>query len=135
VATVTRKDIWVLARELAEALEETPEIQEFRESEDELLNDPEAVALVKEYERRKRFVKFSKDKPQSEQLRLIEEFMAVEERYNNHPVIQRQWAAREAVDRLLERINAVITWPLTGTDAPKSKGGGCGSGGGGCGCG
>lgn len=136
MAIDTRNDVFVLARELAQALEQAPEIEEFRQSEDELMNDAEAVALVKQYEAKKRRVKFSKEKPPEQQLKLIEEFMAVEEQYNNHPVIARQWAAREAVDALLDRINAVITYPLTGTEAPKSKGGGCGSGGGGgCGCG
>ncbi len=130
-----RQDLWILARDMARLIEETPELQRFRETEEALLTNDEAVTLVREYEERKKAVKFSRDQTQAEQMRLIEEFMAVEDRYNANALIQAHWQARTELDLLLEHLNAVITFPLTGTEAPKVRGGNCGSGGGGCGCG
>lgn len=125
----------MLARELAKALEEAPELAAFRETEDALLADPEAVRLIGEFEAGKRAVKFSKNKPPEEQMQLIEHFMAIEEQFNVHPLIQAYSRARDNLDLLMERINAVITYPITGAEAPPRKSG-CGSGGeGGCGCG
>lgn len=133
MAVAVRADLWILARELARALEESPEIQRFRETEDALLADEEALAIVREYEARKRAVKFSRNLPQAEQMQRIEAFMAVEAQWNANPRIQAYWQAREELDALMDRLNAVITYPITGAEAPRPKGG-CGSGGG-CGCG
>jgi cell fate (sporulation/competence/biofilm development) regulator YlbF (YheA/YmcA/DUF963 family) len=135
VSVATRQNVWVLARELAEAIAGTPEVQEFRRTEDAVLADPEAVALIREYEEAKRAVKFSRNAPPEEQQRLIERFLAVEERFNAHEAIQAYWNARVALDAFMDRVNAVVTFPITGREAPKVKGGACGSGGGGCGCG
>lgn len=131
----TKRDVWLIARELAMAVEESPELLEFRRTEDAVLADGEALDLIRDYEESKRAVKFSKTKPPAEQAVLIEEFMAIEERFNQHPVIQAHWAARERLDAFLDRVNAVVTYPITGREEPKAKGGGCGSSGGGCGCG
>lgn len=132
MAVSVRKDIWMLARELAAALEETPEVEAFRATEDALLADDEALAIVREYEAKKRAVKMSRGMPPEEQMRRVEAFLAIEEKFNAHPRIQAYWRARQELDQLLERLNAVITFPITGTEAPRRKGG-CGSGG--CGCG
>ncbi|MGE5673527.1 MAG: YlbF family regulator [Mycobacterium leprae] len=130
----TKRDVWQIARELAQAVAETPQLLEYRRTEDAVLADDEALALIREYEESKRDVKFSKNMPATEQMKLMEQFLAIEERFNTHPVIQAHWAARERLDAFMDRINAVVTFPITGTEAPKLKGGACGSGGGG-GCG
>ncbi|MBY6276839.1 MAG: hypothetical protein CWE10_11630 [Symbiobacterium thermophilum] len=132
VAVATRRDVWLLARELAEAIAETPEVQEYRRTEDAVLADPDAVALIREYEAAKRAVKLSRGRPPEEQKALVERFLAIEERFNAHPVIQAYWNARVALDAFMERINAVVTFPITGETASRAKGG-CGSGS--CGCG
>jgi cell fate (sporulation/competence/biofilm development) regulator YlbF (YheA/YmcA/DUF963 family) len=127
-----RKNIWLIARELAEAIEESPELRRYRETEDIVLQDDEALALIREYEVAKRAVKKSKTKPPEEQMMLVQRFMEIEEQFNAHKVIQDYWNARVALDALLEKVNAVVTFPITGTEAPKIKGG-CSTGGG-CSC-
>jgi cell fate (sporulation/competence/biofilm development) regulator YlbF (YheA/YmcA/DUF963 family) len=129
----TRRSVWEIARELAEAIEASAELQRYRETEDAVLADEEALEIIRQYEAAKRAVKMSKNKPAEEQMLLINRFMAIEERFNNHPTIQAYWNARVELDAFLDKINAVVTFPITGTEAPKVKGG-CGSGGG-CGCG
>lgn len=129
----TKKEIWLIARELAEAIEESDELQMYRSTEDAVLADDEALELIREYEAAKRAVKKSKTRTPQEQMLLVSRFMEIEERFNAHPVIQAYWNARTTLDSMLERVNAVVTFPITGTDEPKVKGG-CGSSGG-CGCG
>lgn len=133
MSVATRSDVWMLARELAQAIEESPELLAYRETEDAVLADQEALDLIREYEAAKRSVKRSKTKPPAEQMLLVERFMTIEERFNAHAVIQAYWEARVNLDSFMDRINAVVTYPITGEEAPKVKGG-CGSSGG-CGCG
>ncbi|MFZ5816808.1 MAG: YlbF family regulator [Bacillota bacterium] len=133
MAVATRTDVWMLARELAKAIEESPELQEYRRTEDAVLADEEALELIRTYEAAKRAVKKSKTKPPEEQILLVNRFMEIEERFNAHPTIQAYWNARVALDAFLDKINAVVTFPITGEEAPKVKGG-CSTGGG-CGCG
>jgi len=132
MSIVTEKNVWLLARELAEAIEQSPELLAYRQTEDAVLADAQSVALIREYETSKRAVKKSKTMPPSEQMTLLHHFMEVEERFNQHAVIQAYWTARTNLDALLERVNAVVTFPITGEEEPKAKGG-CGTTGG-CGC-
>lgn len=133
MSIATRKDVWMLARELAEAIEESPELLTYRQTEDQVLADQEALDLIREYEAAKRAVKRSKTKPPEEQALLVTRFMTIEEQFNTHPTIQAYWSARVTLDSFLDRINAVVTFPITGQEEPKVKGGACSTGGG-CGC-
>lgn len=133
MTVATRREIWQIARELAEAIEESPEMEAYRTTEDAVLADDEALLLIREYEVAKRAVKKSKTKPPAEQIALVDRFMQIEAQFNSHERIQAYWTARTRLDSLLDRINAVVTFPITGADEPKAKGG-CSTGGG-CGCG
>lgn len=124
----------MLARDLAEAIEESPQLVEYRRTEDAVLEDQEALDLIRTYEAAKRSVKQSKTKPPEEQMQLVSRFMEIEERFNSHEVIQAYWTARVNLDAFLDRINAVVTFPITGQEEPRVKGG-CSTSGGGCGCG
>jgi cell fate (sporulation/competence/biofilm development) regulator YlbF (YheA/YmcA/DUF963 family) len=140
VTVATRSDVWRLARELAKAIEESDELQAYRTTEDAVLADDEALVLIRDYEAAKRAVKFSKQRPAEEQMLLVNRFMEIEEQFNTHPVIQAYWNARTSLDAFMDRVNAVVTFPITGEEAPKIKGGACSSGGGcgsggSCGCG
>lgn len=121
------RDVWLIARELAEAVAESPEVEAFRRTEDALLADDEALAIIRTYEACKRAVKQSRTQPPEVQNRLMEEFLAAEDRFKANSLIQAHWQARIRLDRLLERINAVVTFPITGTEAPRRAGcSGCG---------
>lgn len=133
------KNIWLIARELAEAIEESDWIRRYRETEDAVLQDEAAVELIRTYEAAKRAVKQSKRRSKEEQMALVQRFMEVEEEFEAHAVIQAYWSARLALDEMLEKVNYVVTFPITGSESPKPKGGACSSGGscstgGGCGC-
>ncbi|HYG60801.1 MAG TPA: YlbF family regulator [Symbiobacteriaceae bacterium] len=129
-----QRDVWAIARELAKAIEDSDELQAYRSTEDAVLADQEALDLIREYETAKRAVKKSKTEPPEIQVVLVTRFMEIEEQFNTHPTIQAYWDARTRLDGFLDRINAVVTYPITGQEEPKVKGGSCGTGGG-CGCG
>ncbi|HWI63325.1 MAG TPA: YlbF family regulator [Symbiobacteriaceae bacterium] len=129
----TKKGVWELARELAKAIEETDELVRYRETEDAVLADQAALDLIRDYEAAKRAVKKSKTLPAEQQALLVTRFMEIEAQFDAHPVIQAYWNARTQLDAFLDRINAVVTFPITGEEEPKAKGGSCSSGGG-CGC-
>ena len=131
----TARSVWEIARELAKAIEETDELVQYRATEDAVLADQEALDLIRDYEAAKRSVKKSKTAPPEQQMLLVTRFMEIEERFNAHATIQAYWDARTRLDSFLDRINAVVTFPITGEEQPKVKGGSCSSGGGGCGCG
>ncbi|HYF77091.1 MAG TPA: YlbF family regulator [Symbiobacteriaceae bacterium] len=135
----TKKSVWELARELAKSIEESDELIAYRTTEDAVLADQEALDLIRDYETAKRAVKKSKALPQEQQVALVTRFMQIEERFDSHPTIQAYWNARTSLDAFMDRINAVVTFPITGEEAPKVKGGACSTGGscstgGGCGC-
>lgn len=116
-----RLHVWSLARELAEALEESDELQAFRQTEDTVLADDEALELIREFEVAKRALNKAKKAPIEEQMLLAERFMQIEERFNAHRAIQAYWAARTNLDALMQRINAIVTAPITGEEAPPDR--------------
>ncbi len=135
--TQVSKDIFDLAREMAELMASRPEVIALRQSEDALLADAESVRLVREYEDAKRAVKRTKGLPKEEQMKAIMAFMPLEDSWNENPLIQAYWAARENMDRLMENLNQIITFPLHGDEewSGGRKTGCSGGDSGGCSCG
>lgn len=123
------------ARELSELLAESEEVAEFIAAEEAMLNDPEATRLLKEAEEAKQYTHFTaatRDKALMD--RAMADFYKAEEAQREYPPIRRYNEAKDALQVLLDRLNAIITYPITGTENPAGGGGGCGSGGcsGGC---
>lgn len=119
------------ARELSELLAESEEVAEFTAAEEAMLNDPEATRLLKEAEEAKQYTHFTaatRDKALMD--RAMADFYKAEEAQREYPPIRRYNEAKDALQVLLDRLNAIITYPITGTENPTGGGGGCGSGGG-----
>jgi cell fate (sporulation/competence/biofilm development) regulator YlbF (YheA/YmcA/DUF963 family) len=132
--TLTKRDLFALARELSQALAQCEELQAWQEAEDAMLNDPEAMAIIDAYEQSKKHLKVAARQGMQAMEAAMNAFMDAEERLNNHPGIQAYKAARDRLDALVEQLNAIITFPIFGEEAPKrvgcGSGGGCGGGGG-----
>lgn len=119
------------ARELSELLADSEEVAEFTAAEEAMLNDPEASRLLKEAEEAKQYTHFTaatRDKALMD--RAMEDFYKAEEAQREYPPIRRYNEAKDALQVLLDRLNAIITYPITGNENPVGGGGGCGSGGG-----
>lgn len=126
-----RADLWLLARELAEALARTPEVERFRATEQALLDDPEASSLVRRYEAMQRGLRLLHFLPPEERARRMDAFRAVEREFQANPLIAAHREARAELDRLMARLSDVINYAITGRPAPPARSCGCG---GGCGC-
>jgi len=123
------------ARELSELLEESEEVREFVAAEEAMLNDPEAMRLLKEAEEAKNYTHFAaatRDKALSK--RAMEDYRKAEAAQREYPPIRRYNEAKDRLQAMLDRLNAIITYPITGKENPGGGVGGCGSGGscGGC---
>lgn len=124
------------ARELAELLAESEEVREFAAAEEAMLGDPEAGRLLQAAEEAKGYTHFTaKTQDKALMKRAMDDFYKAEAMQRDYPPIHRYNEAKDRLQYLLDRLNAIITYPITGSDAVKSGGGGCGSGGscGGCG--
>ena len=122
------------ARELSDLLAESEEVREFAAAEEAMLNDPEAARLLKEAEEAKGYTHFTaatRDKALMK--RAMDDFYKAEAAQRDYPPIHRYNEAKDRLQYLLDRLNAIITFPITGSDSITSGGGGCGSGGGSCG--
>ncbi|BDG59997.1 YlbF family regulator [Caldinitratiruptor microaerophilus] len=124
---MARSDVWLLTRQLADALARTPEVERFRTTEEALLADPEAVRLVRRHGELRRRVASAGLLAPAERARVVREFLAVEAQYRNHPLIVAHQEARAELDRLVARISDILNFAVTGRLRP---GGGAGCPGG-----
>ena len=122
-------DLWLLTRQLADALAGTPEVERFRSTEEALLADREAVRLVRRHDELRRRMAFTGALAPAERDSVVQEFLAVEAQYRSHPLIVAHQEARADLDRLVARISDILNFAVTGRSRPA---GGCP---GGCGCG
>lgn len=123
------------ARELSDLLSESEEVREFAAAEEAMLNDPEAMRLLKEAEEAKQYTHFTattRDKALMK--RSMDDYHNADAAQRDYPPIRRYNETRERLQALLDRLNAIITFPITGSESVGPAGGGCGSGGscGGC---
>ncbi len=119
------------AREVSRLLEDTPELKEYLAAELRMLNDDAASALRRELERREEEARGVRP-GDPEYGGALGEYLAAQAAWLEHPVVKEYHQARERLDGLLARINAVITFPITGDETPAPSRG-CGGCGGGCG--
>lgn len=119
------------ARELSRLLEDTSELKEYLSAELQMLNDDGASELRLELERQEEEVRFHgpADPGYSEALGM---YLAAQAAWRERPSVKEYFRAQERLDQLLARINAVITYPITGDENPVPARG-CGGCGGGCG--
>lgn len=125
-------DLWLLTRQLADALARTPEVERFRSTEEALLADPEAVRLVRRHDELRRRIASAGALAPAERASVVQEFLAVEAQYRNHPLIVAHQEARADLDRLVARISDILNFAVTGRPRPAggaSCPGGCGCGG------
>lgn len=115
------------ARELSELLEQTEELNEYVRLETEMLNNPEVIELRQVYERRENAYNMARmtfqDTPEDKWL-----VSQAKKKWESHPAVQAYRAAQDRLQALLDTLNAIITFPITGDEQPAAKGG-CGSGG------
>lgn len=130
----TKRDLYSLARELSRALAASPELVAFHQAEDDLFADPGAMALIDAFEQAKKAVKTAIPQGPAAAEAALTHQMDLQDRMDRHALIRRYKQTRDNLDRLVENLNAIITFPIYGEDTP-ARTSGCGGGGCGGGCG
>lgn len=101
-----------------ETIEESETYQQFIEANEQLKKDPEAMALVEEYQQKRERIQSDFDQSTMQELRELQEEMTENEIINQH----RQ--AEEAFVELLQRTDDAISERI-GRQFAQSTGGGC----------
>lgn len=101
------------ARELSELLEQTSAVREYLEAETRMLNSRSAAALRKQLEACEENTRSltAADKGWSESVRAYDSARAA---WREHPAVRDYFRAQERLETLLARLNAAITFPITG---------------------
>lgn len=116
------------ARELADALSNSPELADAREKEIIMNKDPEAVAIINEFQEKQRdlyMAQMQGQEPSEEQKANVE---AIEQKMQENPKISAYIDAQEKFETILKSVNMIITKALSGEEESGCGGGSCGGG-------
>ncbi len=116
------------AEELGQLIADSPERQNAMNANDKLFNDKEASALLDNYNnnRREAMDKLSDHEPTKEELEEFRRYMSEEfGKLAKNPVIAEYMEANKEYDSLVERVNAILTFYVTGQEAEGSCSGSC----------
>lgn len=116
-------DILDRAREFGHMIAETAEMVRFKDSEAALESDTHATGLMEEYKQLQiELVKATREKKPVEELDPIKEKLLEKQReLNEYGKTSEYLEAKSAFDRLMENINNVITFAITGEDCSPAK--------------
>lgn len=103
------------ARELGEALLQSPEVQKLKEAEEEIKKDPEAHKAFQEYQQKEQSLvtsqMFSKVVPEKDTLALIDLKMKL---MRNHPTIRNFFSVQQDFEKIMATVNLTITTTIYG---------------------
>jgi cell fate (sporulation/competence/biofilm development) regulator YlbF (YheA/YmcA/DUF963 family) len=127
--------VFLKTRELGDAIMQSEEYKAMKEAEDRAMANAEAAAAMGQYmeARQKIEALLEKDNPDPEALKkLSAEMDGTQQRLSLIDDVQTLTEARESFSSLIEQVNQVLKFIITGQmEEPKSScGGGCGSCGG-----
>jgi cell fate (sporulation/competence/biofilm development) regulator YlbF (YheA/YmcA/DUF963 family) len=117
------------AKELAELITNSEELNEIREAEKAMFNDEAANNLVQEFQQKQ--IKVNNAQMSGEEVgdELYEEIEAFQEKMAENPFIARYLSAQEKFNQTLASVNFIISKAISGDDDCSSGcGGGCGGG-------
>jgi cell fate (sporulation/competence/biofilm development) regulator YlbF (YheA/YmcA/DUF963 family) len=113
----------IKARELGEALSQTPEIQELKAAEAAIMADPQSKEAFNQYQEKERGLvttqMISKVVPEKESLALLDLKIRL---MNKHPLIKEYFVQQQKYEKLMAMVNLTLTTTMHGmpsaTDLP-----------------
>ncbi len=103
------------ARELGEALLQSPEVQKLKEAEEEIKKDPAAQKAFEEYQEKEKSLvtaqMFSKVVPEKDSLALIDLKMKL---MRSHPSIRNFFSLQQGFEKIMATVNLTITTAIYG---------------------
>lgn len=113
-ATSVKDALFQKAVELSRVLAQTEELLAYAEAESEMLNDDEVLALRRRVDETEWAIKEQKDQPDVDGSALLTQLYLAKGKWQKHPKVVRYYKAQADLQRLLERINEVVTFPISG---------------------
>ena len=130
--------VFLKTRELGDAIMQSEEYRAMKDAEDRAMKNPDAAGAMGEYMEARQKIEslLEKDNPDPEQLKkLSAEMDACQQRLSLIEDVQALTEARENFSGLIEQVNQVLKFIITGQmeEAKSRCSGHCGGCGGGCG--
>ncbi|MEW6447256.1 MAG: YlbF family regulator [Bacillota bacterium] len=119
------------ALELGAAISQCEELKKVREAEQAMFTNPDARALIEEFQNYQRQVEFARSKGVQPGADLYETLRSVRNRMNENQLISDYFAAQEELNQILRQINQILNHAITGgggctPDGCSTCGGSCG---------
>jgi len=109
-------DILQMAKQLGEAIAESKEMQELKEAEAVMMQDPGAKEVYRKYTESK----FKKQQAELLNKNIPADYTEIENRARKHPLLSRLISCQEAFNGLIRQVNAVMTFAIE--NAPVNTG-------------
>ncbi|SEV94700.1 YlbF family regulator [Halobacterium jilantaiense] len=100
-----------IARQLGEAITDTPEYRRFVESKQAVENDDEVQSRIDEFEQLRQEFMLARQSGDADQ-EALQEVQDAQERLHGHPVMAEYLAAQDALEDRFEVLNDLISEPL-----------------------
>lgn len=118
-------DVIELARELGQALQDSPEFTAYRKAEIEYQSDEAAQALTGAYQKKQQELSAQlakEDIKPTEMIRLRQQMGREFSQLSENQVIAEYLSAKNAAESLLQKVNGILHYYVTGEEEPQ---GGC----------
>ncbi|MEW6572104.1 MAG: YlbF family regulator [Bacillota bacterium] len=118
------------AMELGAAITQCEELKKVREAEQAMFNNPDARALIEEFQNYQQKVEFARARGMEPGSELRDTFMSVRDRMNENQLITDYFAAQQEFNQMLRQVNQILNHAITGggctPDGCSTCGGNCG---------
>lgn len=116
--TSVKDALFEKALELSKLLALTEELQAYAAAEAAMLNDEEVRELRRKVDDAEWAIKEQKDEPGVDGSDLLTRLYLAKGKWQKHPKVVAYYKAQHELQRLLDRINEVITFPISGEQDP-----------------
>lgn len=113
-ATDVKDALFQKAVELSRVLAQTEELRAYAAAEAEMLNDEDVLELRRRVDDAEWAIKEQKDQPGIDGSELLTRLYLAKGKWQKHPKVVGYYKAQAELQRLLERINEVVTFPISG---------------------
>lgn len=102
------------AVELSQVLAQTEELRAYAAAEADMLNDPEVVELRAKVDAAEWEIKALQGQPDVDGSPALTRMYLAKGKWQKHPKVVNYYHTQQELQKLLERLNEVITFPITG---------------------
>lgn len=117
-ATDVKAALFEKAVELSRLLAQTDELRAYVQAEADMLNDDDVRELRRRVDDAEWAIKEQKDEPGVDGSELLTRLYLAKGKWQKHPKVIHYYKTQADLQRLLDRINEVVTYPISGEQDP-----------------